>query len=41
MDCYILDTVSLVIILLFVIAIISSNYAKHRSKQEHNGTLTI
>ena len=31
-DCYILDTVLLVIILLFIIAIICYHYAKQRSK---------
>ena len=34
MDYYILYTVSLVIILLFIIAIICYHYAKHRSKQK-------
>ena len=33
MDCYILHTVLLVIILLFIITIISHQYAKHISKQ--------
>ena len=32
MDCYILHTVLLVIIFLFIIAIICHHYAKHRSK---------
>ena len=32
MDCYILHTVLLVTILLFIIAIICYHYAKHRSK---------
>ena len=32
MDCYILRTVLLVIILLFIIAITCYHYAKHKSK---------
>ena len=39
MDSYILHTISLVIILLFVIAIISNHYTKHKSK--HIAVLTI
>ena len=39
MDSYILHTISLVIILLFVIAIISNHYTKHKSK--HMAVLTI
>ena len=38
-DCYILQTISLVIILLFVIAIICNHYTKHNSK--HIAVLTI
>ena len=34
MDCYILHTVLLVIMLLFIITIIFHHYAKHKSKQE-------
>ena len=34
MDCYILHTVLLVIILSFTIAIVWYHYAKHRSKQK-------
>ena len=42
MDCYILYTVILMIILLFIIAIICLHYAKHRSKQKkHIAVLTI
>ena len=41
MDYYILYTVSLVIILLFIIAIICYHYAKHRSKQKHFREQTI
>ena len=33
MDCYILHTVLLVLILLFTIAIICCHYGKHKSKQ--------
>ena len=40
MDCYILHTVLLVVILLFIIAIICYHYAKHRSKQKNIDTLT-
>ena len=35
MDCYILHTVLLLIILLFTIAIICYDYAKHRSKRKN------
>ena len=38
-DCYILHTVLLLIILIFIIAIISYRYAKYRSKQKRIGTL--
>ena len=41
MDCDILHTFLLVIILLFIIAIICYHYAKHRSKQKDIGALTI
>ena len=41
MDYYILYTVSLVIILLFIIAIICYHYAKHRSKQKRFWEQTI
>ena len=41
MDCYVLDTVFLVIILLFIVAIICYHHTKHKSKQKHTGTLTI
>ena len=42
MDCYILYTVILMIILLFIIAITCLHYAKHRSKQKkHIAVLTI
>ena len=34
MDCYILHTVLLVVILLFIITIICYHYAKHRSKEK-------
>ena len=37
MDCYILHSFLLVIILLFIIAIIFYHYAKHKSKQKDNG----
>ena len=40
-DCYILHTVLLVIILLFIIAIISCHYTNYRSKEKRIGTLTI
>ena len=40
MNCYILHTVLLVVILPVVIAIICYPYAKHRSKQKNIGTLT-
>ena len=36
MDCYILHTVLLVIILLFIIAIICYHYPKQRSKLKEN-----
>ena len=35
MDCCILDTVWLVIILLFIIAVICYHYAKHETKQRN------
>ena len=35
MDCYILNTVWLVIILLFIIAVICYHYAKHKAKQRN------
>ena len=44
MDCYIFNTVLLVIILLFTIAISWYHYAKHRSKQYkywHNSNIKI
>ena len=41
MDCYILHTFLLVLILLFVIAIVCYRYAKHKSKQKNIGLLTI
>ena len=40
MDCYILHTILLVTILLFINAIISYHYTKHRSKQNRIGTPT-
>ena len=40
-DCYILETLLLVIILLLTIAIICYHYARHRSKQENNYAITI
>ena len=40
MDCYILDTVLLVIILLFNIAIICYYYTRHRSNKKSVGALT-
>ena len=39
MDCYILHTISLIIILIFVIAIIRNHYTRHKSK--HIAVLTI
>ena len=44
MDCYIFNTVLLVIILLFTIAIIWYHYAKHRSKRKkywHNSNIKM
>ena len=41
LDYYILHTVLLVIILLFIIAIISYHYAKHRTKKKGIDALTI
>ena len=35
MDCYILNTVWLVIILLFIIAAFCYHYAKHKAKQRN------
>ena len=40
-DCYILNTVSLTIILLLIITIIGYHYAKHSSKQKGIDALTI
>ena len=40
-DCYILHTVSLVIMLLFIITIICYHYAKSRSNQKGIDALTI
>ena len=40
-NCWILHTVLIVIILLFIIAIICYHYLKHRPKQTHFGVLTI
>ena len=40
MDFYILHTILLVLLLLFIITIICYHYAKHRSKQKNIGTLT-
>ena len=40
-DCYILCTVLLEIILLLIITIICYQYAKHRSKQKRINKLTI
>ena len=40
-DYYIMHTVLLVIILLFIIAIICYHYGKHRSKQKGIDALTI
>ena len=41
MDCYILHTFVLVIILLFIIAIIYYHYTRYRSKQKRTGALTL
>ena len=40
-DCFILHTVLLVIILLLIITIISYQYAKHRSKEKGIDAITI
>ena len=40
-DCYILHTFLLVIILLFIIAIICYHCKKHQSKQKRTGAITI
>ena len=40
-DCYILHTVSLAIIILLIIAIICYHHAQHRSRQTPFGLLTI
>ena len=40
-DCYILHTVSLAMILLLVIIIVCSHYAKHKLKKKFNNGLTI
>ena len=40
-DCYILHSVLLVIILLLIITITCNHYAKHRSKQKSIDPLTI
>ena len=40
-DCYILHTVLLAIILLLIIAIICYQYAKHRSKEKDIDALTV
>ena len=41
MDCYILHTFLLVVILLFIRAIIYYHHAEHKSKQKNINTLTI
>ena len=41
MDCHILHTLLLVILLLLTIAIICHHYTKHRSKQKRIGALTM
>ena len=41
MDCWILSTVLLLVILLFLITIICYHYTEHRPKQKTIGTLTI
>ena len=41
MDCYILHTYLLVTIILFMIAIISYHYAKHKSKQKNMGLIIM
>ena len=40
-DCYILQVVLLVVILLFIVTSICYNYGRHRSKLKIIGTLTI
>ena len=40
-DCCILHTFLLVVIVLFIFAINCCHYTKHRLKQKHIGTLTI
>ena len=40
-DCYIMHTILLVIILLFITAIICYHCTKYRSKQKRTGALTI
>ena len=40
-DCYILHTVLLAVILILIITIIFYHYAKHKSKQKNVNALTI